>query len=158
MRATAPPEGVTVRAARPEDVARMTQLIAEAQLPPLFIEEFLDGFVAAERDGEVIACGGVEVYGPGAVVRSVVVDEHAQGLGLGRLLSERLIDQGRAAGARDFYLFTVDAWPFWQHLGFADVTLDAWIEEPRACWQYQFISQNPGTIPGMRSMWMHSDG
>lgn len=144
---------VSVRAARPDDVPRMTQLINEAHLPAVFIEEFLAGFVAAEREGQVVGCGGVEVYRAGAVIRSVVIDPAAQGLGLGRRLAERLVEYGHAAGVRDFYLFTVDAASFWRHLGFEDVTVSEWIEAPRASWQYQFISQNPGAIPGMRSMW-----
>jgi len=72
---------VTFRPARAADVPRMVELIAGANLPPAFVEEYLDGFIAAERGGETIACGGVEMYAGSAVIRSVVVDDAARGLG-----------------------------------------------------------------------------
>ena len=53
-----PAGDLTFRPARTDDVPRMTELIASAELPAAFIAEFLDGFVVAERDGAVIACGG----------------------------------------------------------------------------------------------------
>ncbi len=97
------------------------QLIASANLPPLFIEEFLPGFAVVEHEGEIVGCGGLELYGDSGVIRSIVTDEAARGLGLGRRISELLIDDARAFGATDLYLFTMDAWEFWKHLGFVDV-------------------------------------
>jgi N-acetylglutamate synthase-like GNAT family acetyltransferase len=136
------------------DVPRMAGLIAAADLPPIFIEEFIDGFLAADVAGQVGACGGVELYDDCAVIRSVVVDPSARGLGLGGQLAERLIALARARGARDIYLFTMDAWEFWKHYGFTDVALDAWKGPARACWQYQFISQNAEMAAGIHTMWL----
>ena len=105
------------RRARPDDVPRAAALIASAQLPPLFIEEFLGGFVIADCDGEMLGAGALEVYGESGAIRSVVVDERTRGWGLGRGMSELLIEDARAAGVHTVYLFTADALPFWQHLG-----------------------------------------
>jgi amino-acid N-acetyltransferase len=131
----------------------MAELIAAAHLPPLFIEEYLDGFVTADRAGEVIACGGVELHGDSAVIRSVVVDEAGRGLGLGGKLAEMLMANACGAGAQDLYLFTADALPFWQHLGFVEVAFEDWKDAPRACWQYQFLSQNRDVVPDVHTMW-----
>ena len=131
----------------------MVELIASANLPPLFVEEYLDGFIAAHRDGAVIACGGVEMYGDCAVVRSVVVDEAGRGLGLGGRLAEMLMSNARDAGATDLYLFTAEALPFWQRYDFVEITLDDWKHPARACWQYQFISQNRELVPEVHTMW-----
>jgi N-acetylglutamate synthase-like GNAT family acetyltransferase len=149
---SAPTANVTFRPARAADVPRMVDLIAGANLPPAFVEEYLDGFIAAERDGEIIACGGVEMYEDSAVIRSVVVDEAARGLGLGRRLADLLMAHARDAGAMDLYLFTADALPFWQQRGFVEVTVDEWRDAPRACWQYQFISQNRGLMADVHTM------
>lgn len=148
-----PPADVTVRAARSDDVPAMAQLIESANLPPFFIDQFLDGFVLAERKGEMLGCGGVEIYGDTAVLRSIVVAEAARGLGLGRALAERLAGHARAARVTELYLFTQDAHDFWRHLGFTDVDLDGWAQQPRASWQYQFVSTNPGVFPDLRAMW-----
>ena len=64
-----------------------------------------------------------------------------------------LVADARAAGLTDLYLFTMHAHNFWLRLGFVDVPLDAWKELPRACWQYQFISQHPEAATGVYSMW-----
>jgi N-acetylglutamate synthase-like GNAT family acetyltransferase len=146
---------VTFRRGRPSDVPRFAELIAGADLPPLFIGEWIGGFAAAEYDGEVIACGGLEVYDDCGVIRSVVVDERGRGLRLGRALAGLLIDDGRAAGVTDMYLVTADAWPFWQHLGFADVTFEDWKEPARACWQYVYLATHREFFDsfGGRSMW-----
>ena len=153
MPQSASTENVTFRPALPPDVPRMVELMAAAHLPPLFVEEYLDGFIAAERGGEVFACGGFEVYGDCAVIRSVVVDETGRGLGLGGRLAEMLMARARDGGASDLYLFTADALPFWQHYGFVGIALEDWKSAPRACWQYQFISQNRDLIPEVRTMW-----
>ena len=150
---SAPAANVTFRPARAADVPRMVDLIASANLPPAFVEEYLEGFIAAERSGEIVACGGVEMYSDSAVIRSVVVDEAARGLGLGRGLAELLMTHARDAGATDLYLFTADALPFWQQCGFVEVTLEDWQDAPRACWQYQFISQNRSLMPEVHTMW-----
>ncbi len=145
---------VTIRRATPANIPRMVELIAGANLPPLFIAEFIEGFVVGELDGEVVGCGGIEMYGTSAVIRSIVVDERMRRTGLGRRLAERLISDARAAGASDLYLFTADAHEFWKHLGFVDVTFDDWKSEARVNWQYQFISQNPDLLPGeIYTMW-----
>ena len=144
---------VTFRPARTDDIPRMVDLISAAELPAAFVAEFLDGFVVAERDGEVIACGGGEMYETCAVIRSVVVDPAARGEGIGLEIATRLIDAARGAGATDLYLFTAQAHAFWLRLGFTDVAYEAWKEPARACWQYQFLSQNRTIVPDIHTMW-----
>ena len=142
------------RRARPDDVPRVAALIASANLPPLFIDEFLGGFVIADCAGEIAGVGGLEIYGESGVMRSVVVDERARGWGLGRAMSELLIDDARAAGAAMLYLFTVEALDFWEHLGFEEIALDAWPPEPRECWQWQFVSRHRAAMADVHTMRM----
>ncbi len=131
---------IIVRRGQLSDIDQMAQLILAGNLPPMFIEPFLGGFAVAVCDEIVVACGGVELYEDCAFIRSIVADEKVRGLGLGRVISELLIEDARMAGARDCYLFTMDAHDFWLHLGFTDLPLDQWREPARPCWQYQFIS------------------
>ena len=142
------------RRAWPDDVPRVAALIASANLPPLFIDEFLGGFVIADCAGEIAGVGGLEIYGESGVMRSVVVDERARGWGLGRAMSELLIDDARAAGAAMLYLFTVEALDFWEHLGFEEIALDAWPPEPRECWQWQFVSRHRAAMADVHTMRM----
>ncbi len=144
---------VVFRAARTDDIPRMVDLISAAELPAAFIAEFLGGFVVAERHGAVVACGGVEMYETCAVIRSVVVDPGARGEGIGLEIARRLIDAARAGGATDLYLFTAQAHPFWQRLGFIDVTFEEWKVPARENWQYKFLSQNRTLVPDIHTMW-----
>ncbi len=141
------------RRGRPGDEPRFAQLIIAGELPPMFIEEFVEGFVAVEHDGTVIGCGGLEVYGDCGVIRSVVVEERARGLRIGERMAELLIDDARAADVTNLYLFTMHARSFWSRLGFVDAPLDEWKGPPRVSWQYQFISQHPEAAGGVLSMW-----
>jgi amino-acid N-acetyltransferase len=145
--------GVAWRRGRLDDVSRFVELIAAANLPPLFIAEYIDGFVAAERDGEVIACGGIEMYERCAVIRSVVVDASGRGLGLGARLCDRLEQDARDAGATDIYLFTAEALEFWKRRGYVETGLDGWPAPPRMSWQYQFVSQNQDIVGEAHAMW-----
>ncbi len=146
-------ENMTYRRARVDDVPTVAALIAAAHLPPLFIEEHLHGFVAAERDGELWACGGLEGYEDSGVIRSVVVDERGRGLGLGQRIAEMLLADAKRAGAKDVYLFTGDAAPFWRRFGFVEISMAEWRPAPRLCWQYQFLSQNSDLVPEIHTMW-----
>ena len=146
---------VAFRAAARDDLPALSAMIASENLPPFFIEEFLDGFLIGERDATMLACGGVESYGDCAVIRSIVVAPETRGLRLGRHIVDLLIGIAHERAAKDLYLFTMDAWPFWKHLGFEDVALDDWREPARACWQYQYIYQNREheMFAGIHSMW-----
>jgi N-acetylglutamate synthase-like GNAT family acetyltransferase len=96
-----------------------------------------------EHERRLIGAGGLEFYGDDAVVRSVVVDPAARGVGLGLEIARLHEADAVASEARGIYLFTLHAWPFWKHLGYVDLPLDRWPEPVRENWQYQFVSGFP---------------
>lgn len=134
------------------DTPRMAALMAAEELPPLFIDQFLGGFVVAEAGGVVVATGGAEMYGETAAIRSVVVDPRLRGTGAGRGIADRLLADARAFGARRAYLFTQHARPFWLHLGFEDFPVHEWAEEARLSWQWQFVSRHADQMGEIYSM------
>ena len=135
------------------DVPRLQQLIVSGNLPPFFIEPFVEGFLVIEHQQELVGCGGNEHYGATAVIRSVVVHERARGLGLGLQIAQLLIEDARASGATDLYLFTMEAYEFWKRLGFVDLELSKWHEATREQWQYAFIEAHPQAAAEVRKMW-----
>ena len=143
---------VRFRRAHRDDIPRMAQMIAQADLPPLFIDEFLGGFVVADHDGEVVGAGGLEMYDDAGVIRSVVVDPRTRGTGIGRQMSDLMMADARASGATTVYLFTADAHGFWLRLGFEDFALDEWPDAPRQCWQWQFVSRHREQMQGVWPM------
>jgi N-acetylglutamate synthase-like GNAT family acetyltransferase len=141
------------RRGRTGDETALARLIVEGNLPPFFIDPFLDGFLVVEHEGEIVACGCAEMYGDTSVIRSVVVSTRGRGLGLGIETGRLLEDDARHSGATDIYLFTLEAWAFWKRLRYIDVPLDEWREPARANWQYHFMRAYPDAVADVHSMW-----
>jgi amino-acid N-acetyltransferase len=136
------------------DVPELARLIVAGELPPLFIEEFIEGFVVVEHEGEIVGCGGLEVYEEDCgVIRSVVVDERLRGRRVGEKIARLLTDDALAIGITDLYLFTMHAHPFWLRLGYTDVALNTWKQAPRVSWQYQFVYRYPQASQDVFVMW-----
>jgi len=61
----------------------------------------------AVREGEALGCCALVVMGPREFeVAKMAVTQSAQGLGIGRLLMEAVVEAGKALGARRLYLET----------------------------------------------------
>lgn len=64
-------------------------------------------FVVLERDGEIIGCGALHLYGPHlAEIRSITVDRSRQRSGGGRKLVKALLAQARKHEVNSICLFT----------------------------------------------------
>jgi N-acetylglutamate synthase-like GNAT family acetyltransferase len=136
----------------PDDAQQLAALIVTGELPPFFLEPYIEGFLVIEHDGRMVGAGGVEFYGEDAVIRSVVVDPGARGLGLGIDIGTLLEDDALKSGARDVYLFTMHAYEFWKRLGYIDLPLDQWPENVRENWQYQFVAGYPQASRDVHAM------
>jgi N-acetylglutamate synthase-like GNAT family acetyltransferase len=132
-----------LRLARPEDIPEIEKLLTAEWLPPFQIAEFLDTFWVLDGDGRVLGGGGLEVYGPAGVIRSVVVHPSVRGQGLGDLLSRAAIAEASKRGVERLYLFTGDKAPFWGRFGFEQCALEDWEPAAQASWQWQIMSQRP---------------
>ena len=140
------------RRGKPADAQEMAALIVAGELPPFFLEPFIDGFLVIEHNGRMVGCGGVEFYGDDAVIRSVVVDPAARGLGLGLDIGRLLEEDALKSGAGDIYLFTLHAYEFWKRFGYVDLPLDEWPHNVRENWQYQFVAGFPEASRDVHAM------
>jgi N-acetylglutamate synthase-like GNAT family acetyltransferase len=80
---------------------------------------------AYDRDGDVVGYGALESHGQAALLRSVVVEKAARGVGIGSAISRGLLALAQAAGFREVYLLTTDQQGFFERLGFAKVERSA---------------------------------
>jgi len=150
-------ESCVFRRGRAGDLPTLVLLIAAGELPPLFLEPFVDGFLVVEHQDRIVGAGGVEMYGEDAVIRSVVVDAEARGLGLGLEIARLLDEDARASGARNVFLFSLHAWRFWLRLGYDELPLDQWPEPVRENWQYQFVARFPEASRDVHAMVKRAD-
>jgi amino-acid N-acetyltransferase len=96
-------------------------LLREAGLPTDGLREHLASGIVARDGSRIVANAALEIYGDGALLRSVAVAQEMRGTGLGRAIVEAALGHGRERGIRTFYLLTVSAKDFFEHLGFAEI-------------------------------------
>ncbi len=120
-----------IRPAGPSDLPAIQSLLAAAGLPPNGVAEQRGGFVVAVEGDQVVACAGLEVYGPHGLLRSVAVRPDRRGRGVGRALVSHLAARARASGLTDVYLLTTTAADYFSRLGFHPVDRDQVPEDVR---------------------------
>lgn len=124
-------ERVTLQPARLRDASPIADLIREQSdgcclpVPIARILRALDKFVVARLHGEVVGCAALQVSEGLGELRCLVVAPRARGLGLGRLLVERIAAR---ADSRRVELRCVTTQPdYFERLGFQ---LLPWVEPP----------------------------
>jgi amino-acid N-acetyltransferase len=81
-------------------------------------DEHLAHFFFVDADGSPAGLVGLELYGPAALLRSLVVGENARGNGLGSTLVRHAEQYAVTTGVRTLYLLTTTADRFFQRLGY----------------------------------------
>jgi arsenate reductase len=114
--------GVVLRPSVPADLPEVKRLLQAAALPLDGVDAHFGDFLVAEAGGQVVAAGGLEVYGDVSLLRSVVVSPLYQGLGLGQRLTEALVERAAKRGAPSLFLLTTTAEGYFPRLGFERIT------------------------------------
>ncbi len=111
-----------IRTAGSGDLPTIEALLASFDLTTAGVAGSLGGFLVAEDGGQIIAMAGLEVYGTGALLRSVAVRSDHRNRGIAKTLVTRLVDHARDAGVREVYLLTTAAKAYFERLGFDAVS------------------------------------
>ena len=78
-------------------------------------------FTVAEEDGKLLGCGALKIYNQEiAEIRSLSVDAALRSNGIGRTLTESLLDEAERFGLKSVFALTV-APEFFAKLGFREV-------------------------------------
>jgi amino-acid N-acetyltransferase len=150
MRTGRPPIPPIVRATE-ADLADVEGLVAAAGLTLAGLAGCVaDGtvIVRRERDGCLLGTAAIERHGDAALLRSVAVHAPARGHGLGRALVQRALADARAAGAREAWLLTETAEPFFAGLGWSGA--DRGDAPAAVAGSVEFTSACPTTAIAMR--------
>jgi glycerol-1-phosphatase len=112
-------EGMTVRPAVPTDTRFLETLLAGSGLEADGTGDRVEGTLVGDRGGDVVGTAAVELHGALAHLRSVAVEESVRHAYLGTRLVAAAVRDARRSGAREIYLATETAGPFFEGLGFA---------------------------------------
>lgn len=106
------------RRAVPSDWDAIRTLLTENKLPLDGARDHLGSFLIALDETGLLACGGLELYGPVALLRSVAVKEAQRGKRLGRKLLLRLLTEALKEKVVTLVLLTDTAETYFRKLGF----------------------------------------
>jgi amino-acid N-acetyltransferase len=130
----------TFRKATNNDWPQIAALLGAAELPLAGAEAHRAEFLLAFQGTALVGTVMLERYEETALLRSVAVDQHERGNGLGQALVRQALDQAQRAGLKQVVLLTTTAEGFFPRFGFrtilrADVPLaaQASIEFQEAC-------------------------
>jgi len=110
-----------IQLATADNRAAIVDLLGSLHLPTVDLPVTLDNFVIAKEKETVVGCGGLEVYGSVALLRSLAVATHWQGQGLGNLLYRAALDLAQEKRVEEVYLITTTASDFFLKQGFQKV-------------------------------------
>jgi arsenite methyltransferase len=108
---------VVVEPAASGDLTDIQSLLADSGLPT-DVEGHMETFLVARHDGRLVGCVGMEVKGPDALFRSLVVEPAYRGAGLGRHLYDELVARAIGQGVERAYLLTTTIAPLAESWGF----------------------------------------
>ena len=118
---------LTIRKAELRDVPVLHRFInhyaAERVLLPRTLTDLYENvweFTVAEREGQLLGCGALKFYNQEiAEIRSLCVDTALKANGIGRTISESLVEEAKRFGLRTVFALTVTP-GFFEKLGFRE--------------------------------------
>jgi len=108
---------VDIRVATEHDLPSTIEMLRAAGLPTEDLSVGRLAFVA-EINSDIKGAIGLETFGDGGLLRSLIVLPNAQGEGVGSLLVRSLEQSARERGIRELWLLTIDADGFFSRFDF----------------------------------------
>ncbi len=129
-----------VEPARAADLEAVLSLLRDNALPVDGLSDHLATTLVVRDGGRIVGSAALEVYGDGALLRSVAVAPHLQRSGLGRTLTDAAIDLARQRRLPALFLLTTTADGYFPRFGFERIersqvpaTVQASVEFTSAC-------------------------
>jgi amino-acid N-acetyltransferase len=110
-----------LRPATDQDSAVIRALLDANSLPTGDLEAARPRFVVACMDEQVIGAGALQSFGPIALLRSVAVEPHLRGAGVGRSIVRELEHIARANEIKQLILLTQTAKSFFEAQGYVAI-------------------------------------
>lgn len=113
---------MNIHSATRADLPAVRALLATERLPASDLDErALERFLIWRDDSGVNGIVGLELYGDVALLRSLVVAQHARGNGAGAALTQAAENLAAELGAKQIYLLTTSAERFFSARGYGNI-------------------------------------
>lgn len=103
------------------DLAAILELLDASKLPRAGLEQHIATTLVAKDGKRLLGTAALELYGDGALLRSVAVAADRRGQGLGLALTAAALDLARRRGVHTVYLLTETASEFFPRFGFRPI-------------------------------------
>ena len=137
-----------IESATERDLPQIRALLERLHLPVAGVDEHLPTMLVVREDGQIVGTAGLEMYGDGALLRSVAVDPRWQGKQLGHQLTDAALQLATIRGVKAVFLLTTTAERFFPRFGFEPTTRDS--VPPSVRESVEFQSACPASAMVMR--------
>lgn len=120
-----PGDAITLRKAKTPELDRIETLLAANNLPTADVRTNQGTFYVAEDAGELVGIGGLELYHPYGLLRSLVVPETVRSQGYGSLVLDKLESQAQKIGIGSVYLLTTTAEAFFRQHDYREISRES---------------------------------
>lgn len=124
-------------AAQAADLDEIKRFLVANQLPVAGVDDHWQAFVIARDGGEIVACGGAELYGDAALLRSIAVRADRRNNAIGDRIVQRILELIARRGVRNVFLLTTTAERYFEKRGFVKVDRSAVVPQLHASREFQ---------------------
>jgi amino-acid N-acetyltransferase len=121
-------------------------LLRSSNLPADDLDFKKDLLVGYYEGDDLVGTGGLEVYGPYALLRSLSVRLGIRGKSVGTTITEFLLEEGRKRKLKAIYLLTETAHGFFLKKGFTDIKRDDVPEEVKQSSEFSYACPTSAAV------------
>jgi amino-acid N-acetyltransferase len=129
-----------------ESFEAFRSLLKASGLPADDLDFKRDLLVGYYEGDELVGTGGLEIYGPYALLRSLSVKMGIRGKAVGSTITEFLLAEAKKRKLKGIYLLTMTAHGFFQKKGFVDVSRDAVPEEVKRSEEFEKLCPDSAAV------------
>jgi len=121
-------------------------LLKSSNLPADDLDYKKDLLVGYYEEDSLVGTGGLEVYGPYALLRSLSVRMGIRGKSVGTAITEFLLEEAKKKKLKAIYLLTETAHGFFLKRGFRDIKREDVPEEVKASSEFSHVCPTSAAV------------
>jgi amino-acid N-acetyltransferase len=129
-----------------ETFEQFRMVLRSSNLPADDLDYKKDLLVGYYEEDSIVATGGLEVYGPYALLRSLSVRMGLRGKAVGTAITEFLLEEARKKKLKAIYLLTETAHGFFLKRGFKDIKREEVPQEVKVSSEFSHVCPTSAAV------------